>query len=218
MVFDLDGTLIDSRQDLANSVNEMLGSYGAAPLSLEAVTGMIGDGARQLVERALAAASVNALPSDALVRFLSIYDRRLLEQTRPYPGLVDVVRAAATRASLALITNKPETPSRRLLEAFGICDCFQWVIGGDSGFAKKPDPASLRHVIRLAAATPLTTLFVGDSHVDIETARNAGTRMCAVLYGFGEVREAISWSGDDLIAPAPGDVGPIIERFLAGGH
>jgi phosphoglycolate phosphatase len=220
VIFDLDGTLVDSQLDLANSTNEMLEGYGATALPVLRVAGFVGEGAKVLVERALVAAGVSAptapkaLIEDALDRFREIYGRRLVEHTRPYEGIVDVVRRAAARVPLAVLTNKPEAPTRRLLEAFDLVAWFSWVIGGDSGFPRKPDPESLRHLAREAGAAPADVLFVGDSMVDVETARRAGARVCVARYGFGHLRGELVLAGDELLADTPGEVGTIIDWFL----
>jgi len=214
VVFDLDGTLVDSRLDLAESTNEMLETYGARPLPVDAVTRMVGEGAKKLVERALAASALNPDEPTALDRFRAIYDRRLLVHTRPYEGIGEVIRTAAARAALAVLSNKPEAPTRRLLEAFNLATAFTWVIGGDSTFPRKPDPSGLRHLVRVAGSTEATTLFVGDSMIDVETARRAGVRMCVAQYGFGDFRGELTLSGDELIAATPLAVGHAIEQFL----
>ncbi len=213
VVFDLDGTLVDSRLDLANSTNEVLSTYGAPALPTDQIAGMVGDGARKLVERALAASSLRVDPSEALDRFMAVYDRRLLEHTRPYDGIPAVVRAAAARTSLALLTNKPEGPARRLLAAFDLASAFTWVVGGDSGFPRKPDPAAVRHLMHEAGATSAGTLFVGDSMVDVETARRAGVRVCVARYGFGHLR-GLALRGDELVAADPAQVGAAIQSVL----
>lgn len=215
IVFDLDGTLIDSRRDLADSTNEMLASYGSAPLSVDVVTGMVGDGVRALVERALRAAGRNPSEPDALERFLAIYDRRLLIHTRPYEGIRSVVRDASAHAALGLLTNKSEAPARRLLEALGLKAAFGEVVGGDSGFARKPDPAGLSHLMAATGATTSRTLLIGDSNVDAETARRGGVAFCLARYGFGRA------TASALMATAPADLHSIIGAFIAGvrsGH
>ena len=214
IAFDLDGTLIDSKRDLAESANEMLATYGAAPLAEAEVAGMVGDGARQLVQRALEAGRVETDVSAALDRFLAIYTGRLFENTRPYPGLADAVAAFSERASLAVLTNKPEQPSRTLLDGFGLAPFFRWVIGGDSGFPRKPDPAGLCHLIRQAGVPPGACLMVGDSMMDVETARNAGAAVCVAEYGFGHLRRPIELSGTELSARRPEDIGGVIEGFV----
>jgi phosphoglycolate phosphatase len=210
IVFDLDGTIIDSRQDLAESTNEMLASVGARPLATDAVTAMVGDGAKMLVARALRAAAPEADLATALERFREIYDRRLLIHTRPYDGIPAVLRAAAARAALAVLTNKPEAPARRLLDAFGLTTCFAHVIGGDSGFPRKPDPAGLLHVMIDLGTTPRHTLVIGDSNVDAETARSARASFCAAEYGFGRVDPT------PVAAASPADLRRVIDAFVDG--
>ena len=212
ITFDLDGTLVLSSLDLANSTNDMLQSYGAPALPVNAVTAMVGEGARKLVERAMAASGLEPTRAGALERFRQIYDRRLLEHTRPYDGIVAVVRDAARRARLAVLTNKPEGPTRRLLEAFDLLAPFAWIIGGDSGFPRKPDPASVRHLMTEAAAPAADTLFVGDSMIDVETARRSGVRICVARYGFGHLRGELVLTGDELVAMNPLEVGVAIDR------
>jgi phosphoglycolate phosphatase len=206
VVFDLDGTLIDSRLDLANSTNEMLSTYGVRPLAADAVIGMVGEGAKVLVERALAATRLTPSLDEALARFRSIYDRRLLEHTRPYDGVDGMLDTAAARATLAVLTNKPLAPAARLVDAFGWTSRFRWVIGGDSAFPRKPDPAALRHLMQQAGADPAATIFVGDSRIDLQTARNAGVRLCLVTYGFGWAEGALDFIASDIVAATPAEV------------
>jgi phosphoglycolate phosphatase len=215
VVFDLDGTLIDSRFDLAESTNEMLESYGARALPVDAVAAMVGEGARVLVQRALGAAGLDPADPDALGRFRVIYDRRLLDRTRPYDGITAVVEWASARASLAVLTNKPEPPTHRLLDAFGLARYFPRVIGGDAAFPRKPDPAALQFLMKDAGTAPATTLMVGDSMIDIETAHRAGTPVCVAMYGFGKLRGELVLRGEELLAETPADVGLVIERFLS---
>ncbi len=197
IVFDLDGTLVDSRLDLAESTNEMLGTFGARPLPVDEVAAMVGEGAKVLVRRALAAAGVAADDDDALGRFREIYDRRLLIHTRPYEGIEVVVRELSAAHRLAVLTNKPEAPSRRLLEAFDLSRHFPRVIGGDSGPARKPDPAGLELLIREAGGSAADAWLVGDSMIDVETARRAGVGMCVALYGFGQLRGELVLKGSE---------------------
>ena len=184
IAFDLDGTIVDSRRDLAESANQLIVELGGSPLPEEAIARMVGEGAATLVRRALTAARV-ADVRDALARFLEIYDTRLLQHTRVYPGLADVVRFARTIGHVAVLTNKPLAPSERILEGLGICDLFDEVTGGDGPLPRKPDPAALQALMRSAGATPQTTLLVGDSAIDHETAIRAGVRCCLVSFGFG---------------------------------
>jgi phosphoglycolate phosphatase len=214
VVFDLDGTLIDSRHDLAETANQMLASYGAPPLEVDAVAGMVGDGARLLVRRALGAAGSSPDESEALGRFLALYDRQLLVHTRPYAGLVDLLAAVSRRAPLAVLTNKPAAPTERLLSAFGFAPSVRWTIGGDSGFPRKPDPAGLLWLVASANARPETTLLVGDSMVDVETGRRAGARVCVARYGFGSLRTPVLLLEGELEVAKPGDLGVLLSEWL----
>jgi phosphoglycolate phosphatase len=185
VVFDLDGTLIDSRRDIAESANLLLARYGAAPLPDAAVVAMVGEGARTLVTRLLEAARLDTDVDLALSRFVEIYEGRLTNHTDLYPGVRETLAALRARAAMAVLTNKPQAATDRLLEHFGLTHYFIGVIGGDTGHGRKPDPAGLHALRREAGAAPDETLMVGDSWVDIETARRAGTRACFAQYGFG---------------------------------
>jgi phosphoglycolate phosphatase len=213
IVFDLDGTLIDSRRDLAESTNEMLASYGATPLPLDQVAAMVGEGARVLVQRALAAAGLNAEEPDALQRFRDVYDRRLLLHTRPYDGIEGVVRELGMRHTLAVLTNKPAQPSERLLDAFGLAASFRRVIGGDSQLARKPDPSGLRALMHEFGSDPRHTWLIGDSMIDVETARRAGTRMCVALYGFGQLRGELVLDGSEATVRMPAEIPGVVQEL-----
>ena len=215
-VFDLDGTLVDTRADLVSSANEMLATFGAAPLSGDAVAGFVGDGARMLVARSLKAAGV---PTDdlgvALERFLEIYNGRLLETTKPYDGISALIDDAVDLGVLlAVITNKPEIPTLKILDHFNLTMCFAWVIGGDGKFPRKPDPASLNWLIGDAGADRSRTVFIGDSQIDCDTARAAGTRFCLANYGFGQVRGSIELRPEEFSANSAREVLPVIEGLL----
>jgi phosphoglycolate phosphatase len=214
VVFDLDGTLIDSQRDLAESANEMLAIYDAKPLDEREVASFVGDGARQLVVRTLEAAGVVTDVPAALNRFLAIYGGRLFVHTRPYPGVTEAIASATDKCSLAVLTNKPEGFSRQLLDRFGLSRFFRWVIGGDSGFPRKPDPSGLLHVIQRSGVMPRSCLVVGDSMVDVETARAVGATVCVAEYGFGHLRRPIERVGSELVARRPEDVRGAIAQFL----
>jgi phosphoglycolate phosphatase len=210
IVFDLDGTLIDSRRDLAESTNEMLASYGARALPIDQVAMMVGEGARKLVERALEASGLDAAEPDALARFRRIYDRRLLIHTKPYDGVPDMLDAARALGPLAVLTNKPDEPTRRLLDAFGLTSHFRRVIGGDSDHARKPDPSGLQALMAECGSTPAATWLVGDSMIDVLTARATGTRMCVAMYGFGHLRGELVLDGSEATARTPAEVTTIL--------
>lgn len=186
-MFDLDGTLVDSRRDIAESANELLASLGSPPLEHDEVVRMVGEGARLLVSRVLAAGGSGEDLDAAFARFSAIYDRRLADHTRPYPGVVDLLDRLADRFTLAVLTNKPQHHTDRLLEALDLRRYFVQALGGDTVHGRKPDPAGLTSLVASAGAVPDGALMVGDSWVDAETARRAGTRFCFADYGFGEV-------------------------------
>ena len=186
IVFDLDGTLVDSKRDIADSANALLAACGAAPLAVDRLAGMVGDGAATLMARAFSAAGL-PLPSDALARYLACYETRLLAHTKPYPGVIDVLDILQSQAKLAVLTNKPLAATRAVLDGLGLAPYFSVdaVIGGDGPFSRKPDPAGLRHLMSSAGVSPGATLHVGDSVIDWQTARAAGTSVCLARYGFG---------------------------------
>jgi phosphoglycolate phosphatase len=214
IAFDLDGTLIDSSRDLAESVNELLTDLGAPPLAHDHITRMIGEGAKVLVRRALAAAGI---PEDgeAIDRFLDIYDRRLLDHTRPYAGIIDVVSAARQNARVSVLTNKPLEPSEKVLAGLGMRELFDDVIGSGGPYPRKPDPTALFALMERAGATPERTLMVGDSRIDYETAKAAGVRCCLVSYGFsGHTLEGVPVDDVWVAADAAG-LDASIRRFVA---
>jgi phosphoglycolate phosphatase len=208
VVFDLDGTLVDSRRDLADSANEMLAGYFAPPLADEAVVRMVGGGAAQLVARALAAARVDAPVEHALARFLTAYDRRLTNFTRPYDGVPELLEhLRAQQLEMALVTNKPLEQSVQILEAFDLLKYFRWRVGGDGPLPRKPAPDGLYAVMRDASAGNGDTMLVGDSAVDLQTARNAGVRICLARYGFGFADIAPdTLSGAEVIVDGPHEI------------
>jgi phosphoglycolate phosphatase len=214
IAFDLDGTLIDSQRDLAESANQLISELGGAPLSGDAIAGMVGGGAALLVKRALDAAGL-AHPKNAVARFLEIYDTRLTNHTRVYDGILDALNAARPHATLAVLTNKPLAPTTKLLDAFAIRNLFQSVVGGDGPFPRKPDPEGLLSIMAAAGAPPDRTLMVGDSAVDYETALRASARACLVSYGFGfrsVARDQIQ-DGHAVVDNVTGLAG-VIEQFL----
>jgi phosphoglycolate phosphatase len=186
IVFDLDGTLIDSRRDLADAADALLVECGGRPLPEDQIGRMVGDGAATLVARVFAAAGI-AAPADALPRFLAFYERHLLDHTRPYDGIPEALAALSQRAQLALLTNKPLASTREILRGLALDRYFpsDLVVGGDGPFPRKPDPAGLRHVIQVGGVAATSAVLVGDSVIDWRTARQASTAICLARYGFG---------------------------------
>lgn len=183
LVFDLDGTLIDSARDLAESIGELLESYGAEPLPLPEVVAMVGEGAPILVRRALARAGLRAGPDDALAKFMRIYDRRLINHTIAYPGVVEALGLALHRGPLAVLTNKPLGPSIGILESLGLRGFFSRVIGGDGEYGRKPDPAGILALQSLAPGDRL--VMIGDSPADYRVSVNAKCPFVFARFGFG---------------------------------
>ena len=184
-VFDLDGTLVDSQRDIAESANAVLESCGHAPHSEAAVAGMVGEGAALLIARAFAAAGAVA-PPDALQRFLRVYGSRLLQHTRPYPGIPELLDALSARGTLAVLTNKPIDATRQMLGGLGLDRYFDdRVLGGDGPHPRKPDPTGLRQLMATCGYAPADTLMIGDSAIDLRTARAADTHAAVATYGFG---------------------------------
>ena len=213
VVFDLDGTLVDSRRDLADSANELIVELGGAALSEDAIGRMVGEGAATLVRRALAAAGLRDVRT-ALARFLEIYDTRLLNHTRAYAGIEDAVRQARAVGRVVVLTNKPRKPSELILRGLGLFELFDELIGGDGPLPRKPDPAALLKLMADAGVTPAATLMVGDSPIDHETARRAGTRCCLVSFGFGfESFPPDRLAGDELIARDATELRQILKTF-----
>jgi phosphoglycolate phosphatase len=215
IAFDLDGTLIDSRRDLAESANALIKALGGEPLPEDAIAGMVGEGAALLVKRALEAARLDQ-PPDAVSRFLEMYDARLVNHTRVYDGIVDALDCAGRGARLGVLTNKPIAPTTKLLDAFEIRTRFERVIGGDGPYPRKPDPQGLQAMMDLTGATAERSLMVGDSAIDLETARRAAVRCCIVSYGFG-FREGLRDRVHDgsVVVDDTGALRDVIRQFLA---
>jgi phosphoglycolate phosphatase len=184
LIFDLDGTLIDSKQDLIHSVNAMLRELRRRELAEETISGYIGHGAPQLVARALGDGCTEAERQQALEFFLRYYETHKMDTTCAYPGVAETLEKLAN-VPMAVLTNKPVRISVRILEAMGLAKYFRAIYGGNSFETKKPDPLGARTILRELGAEPGEALLVGDSEVDVQTARNAGTLAAAVNYGFG---------------------------------
>jgi phosphoglycolate phosphatase len=218
LVFDLDGTLIDSAQDLCNSVNAALAHVGRSPLADPTIAAFVGNGAPMLVRRSLAAAdriAVEQVDADLQAQtyafFLDYYRAHKLDFTYAYEGVLESLHAlhalhiaevdAPTPArAMAVLTNKPVRPARGICEGLGLAGYFAFIYGGDSFPLKKPDPLGLRTLMNELGASPEETVMIGDSHVDIQTARNAQVWSIGCTFGFG----------NDTLTGAPPELQPDI--------
>jgi phosphoglycolate phosphatase len=193
LIFDLDGTLVDSRQDLANSINAMLRNYNRPELPPDVIATYIGDGAPTLVRRSLGFIDDHDLKpqeeefiEDALVYFLEYYREHKLDFTYVYDGVLDSlqkIRAARNGITMTVLSNKPVNPSRAIVNALGLGDFFKAVYGGNSFETKKPDPLGVQVLLKEFNAQPSEAVIIGDSDVDMLTARNAGIYSVGVTYG-----------------------------------
>lgn len=184
LIFDLDGTLIDSKKDLAIAVNAARAEMGLPPIEEERVNSYVGNGAPVLIRRALGPEASAADVQRALVFFLDYYGEHKLDFTRPYPGVREALdRLRQDGVRMAVLTNKPVRVSQAILDGLGL-DHFQRVYGGNSFEQKKPDPIGLTTLLDELSVAPEDAMMVGDSAVDVRTARNAGINACGVTYGF----------------------------------
>ena len=189
LIFDLDGTLVDSRLDLANSINAMLRHYSKPELPLEVIASYIGDGAPMLVRRSLGDPDDESYVQSALEFFLLYYREHKLDNTFVYPGIkeaLDSIRASRNGAEtkMAVLSNKPVNPSRAIVEALGLGPYFFQVYGGNSFHTKKPDPAGVQALLQESGVPAQQAVVIGDSDIDVLTARNARTYSVGVNYGF----------------------------------
>ena len=186
LIFDLDGTLVDSAPDLRHAVNQMLAEQGAEPLPLQDIRKMIGDGAAQLVARAYAARSLELRdPKAALQRFFHFYEADPTANTILYDGVRDTLSAAARSGfGMAVSTNKPEGPARVILERLGVAGHFSAVVGGDTHAFRKPDPRMLTLLMEKYGVAAARTLMIGDSEVDAATAHAAQVPFALMTYGY----------------------------------
>ncbi len=207
LIFDLDGTLIDSKLDLVHSVNAMLRELQRPELPEELISSYIGNGAPVLVAKAL---GQNASPADldrGLKFFLGYYEEHKMDNTGAYPGVPEALDQLSSMP-MAVLTNKPERISVRILESLGLAKYFRAVYGGNSFASKKPDPFGAHIILREFSAQPDEALLIGDSEVDVQTARNAGILAAAVNYGFG-VHDRVAHPAD-IYLDSLGDLVPAL--------
>lgn len=213
VIFDLDGTLIDSSRDLANAVNATRAHLGLAPIENETVYSYVGNGAPVLIRKVLGPEYPDEEVQRALEYFLAYYREHMLDNTALYPGVREVLdqfrRAGLT---MAVLTNKPVRFSQGIVDGLGLGTHFRRVYGGNSFDQKKPHPVGIETLMNEAGAVREETVMVGDSSVDVQTARNARVTACGVTWGFQPDTFA-EWPPDFLVNTA----GELADRILGRG-
>jgi phosphoglycolate phosphatase len=213
VVFDLDGTLADTKKDLALSVNAMREHMGFGPLPLEAVASYVGHGVTVLIKRALGDKAPDGEVEKGLAFFLNYYAHHLLDNTIAYPGVREALEDLGNR-KLAILTNKPTRFSREIIAGLGLGPYFFEIYGGDSFPLKKPHPMGIKTLMSHVSIPAEKTLMVGDSDTDVLTGRNAGVWTCGVTYGFGP--QALKEAGPDLLLENLRDLPPILDGRKPG--
>lgn len=220
LVFDLDGTLIDSRLDLIHSVNATLHHIGRPALDGDIIASFVGDGAPALIRRALGDADSGdeALLPRAIEYFLSYYRVHKLDHTTLYEGIHETLAklanssngnpSASPKRQLAVLTNKPVHPSRDIIRVLGLADFFVSVYGGNSFSTKKPDPLGVQTILNETGMQPEESLMIGDSSVDVLTGRNAGMWTCGVTYGFAP--HTLESMPPDVLISSPRELGELL--------
>jgi phosphoglycolate phosphatase len=213
LVFDLDGTLIDSRLDLIHSVNAMLQHIGRPALDGDVIASYVGDGAPALVRRAVGDTDDEALFLGALEYFLGYYRIHKLDHTTVYEGMAETLASLAkskngVRRLMAVLSNKPVNPSRDIVRALGLGDFFVRIYGGNSFTTKKPDPLGVRTILQETGVAAHEALIIGDSSIDVLTGRNAGLWTCGVTYGFAT--HSLEEVPPDVLVESPRDLGELL--------
>jgi len=210
VIFDLDGTLIDSRLDLVHSVNAALRHIQRPELPDDVIASYVGDGAPILIQRALGGEAIDeALIRKGLEFFLTYYREHKLDHTTVYPGIREALASIQNSGNgaprrMAVLSNKPVNPSRAIVEALGLGPYFAQIYGGNSFATKKPEPEGALKLVGEAGVRPDQAAIVGDSHVDVRTGRNAGLWTVAVTYGFAP--HTLEVENPDVIVDSPGEL------------
>ena len=216
VIFDLDGTLIDSRLDLVHSVNAALRHIQRPELPDDVIASYVGDGAPILIQRALGGEVIDeALVRKGLEFFLSYYREHKLDHTKIYPGIIDALGALQSSGNgvprkMAVLTNKPVNPSRAIIEALGLGKYFSQVYGGNSFTTKKPEPEGALKILAETGVRPEQAVMVGDSHTDVHTGRNAGLWTLGVTYGFAP--HTLAQATPDVTVDEPRELATVFSR------
>jgi phosphoglycolate phosphatase len=213
VIFDLDGTLIDSRLDLVHSVNAMLRHCKMPELPEDKIASYVGDGAPMLVRRALGDGASDGLVKEALEFFLAYYRVHKLDFTHVYDGVQEMLQSVRNSngrsRKMAVLSNKPVVPSRAIVEALGLAEFFIHVYGGNSFPTKKPDPHGVQTILRDTKTRPEDTLMVGDSSIDVITGRNARLWTCGVTYGFAP--QGLNEVQPDVVVDTPKELSRLFQ-------
>jgi phosphoglycolate phosphatase len=218
LVFDLDGTLIDSRLDLIHSVNATLRHFGRPELEGDIIASYVGDGAPALVSRALGEDAAESLHREALQYFLGYYRVHKLDHTTVYEGIPETLASLAKANSaksnglqrlMAVLSNKPVNPSRDIVQSLGLSDFFVRIYGGNSFATKKPDPLGVQTLLRETGVPADEVLMIGDSSVDVLTGRNAGLWTCGVSYGFAP--HTLAEVPPDVLIDSPRELAELLQ-------
>ena len=215
VIFDLDGTLVDSRRDIAVSVNHMLSCYGLPTLPLETIETYVGSGAENLVRGSMGEASSRFDIPAAVKTFRAHYIDHCLDNTRAFPGIAELLPWLKGKGiALAVVTNKPSSMTCRILEGLGLRGYFDVLLGGDDVDVMKPDPGSARLVFQKTGGRPETTLMVGDSGIDVRFARAVG--MKCVIVGYGGISDAaeVKGAGADWVCETPADLCELLDLLV----
>ena len=218
LIFDLDGTLVDSRLDLANSVNAMLHHYKRKELPADVIANYVGDGAPMLVRRALGDPDDERFVHEALDFFIRYYREHKLDNTHLYAGVLEALTALGTvsngnQRAMAILSNKPVNPTRQISQALGLSEFFVQIYGGNSFPTKKPDPQGVDALLRETNCSSEEAIIIGDSDVDVLTARNAGIWSCGVSYGFAP--HTLETAPPDVLVDSPREWVEIFDRKKA---
>jgi phosphoglycolate phosphatase len=215
IVFDLDGTLVDTAPDLTNALNDALIRRGYSAIPQETIRSAVGFGARVMIEDALRRAGADEDIDQMLAEFLAHYEANIAAESRPFPGAVASLETlAATGAKLAVCTNKREYLSRKLLKALRLEHYFHGIAGRDTFSVSKPHPGHLTQVIALAGGAPSRAIMVGDSDVDLRTAKDA--RVPSILVSFGYAPSAVDEFAPDAVIDHFDELVPSIRSILGG--
>jgi phosphoglycolate phosphatase len=204
IIFDLDGTLIDSSKDLAIAMNATRQYLGMAPIDPSLIYSFVGNGVRVLLQRALGDEASHDQLSEALEFFLAFYHAHAVDHTHTYPHIRETLEQLHSKHRLAILTNKPVEISYKIVKELEIEKFFFRVYGGNSFPEKKPSPIGIEALMEEVGASPADVLMVGDSSVDVETARNARVKSCGVLWGFQP--DSLTESGPDMLIRYPEDI------------